>query len=261
MQNVLSLKISATAAILILTAAVAFGPAAKATAAEPSAKIRVLIVTGGHDFDRKGFFALWDTFGNVAWREATQGKSSEAFTAENLENCDVVALYDMVQPITDEQKAAFLGFLQRGGGLVALHHCIASYQQWDRFHEIIGGKYLLNDEVREGRKIPKSDYEHDIDLNVQIADPKHPITRGIKGFATHDEIYKGVVVDPEAHVLLTTDHPESGKKLAWTRREGKARVVYIQLGHDNQAYSNPNYRRIVRRAVAWAAGRSQAERE
>jgi len=218
-------------------------------------KIRVLIATGGHDFDREGFFAMWDAFPAIAYREVEQRKGWEAMTPANLEACDVLVLYDMLQGITDAQKAAFEAFLKRGGGLVALHHCIASHQEWPDYERIIGAKYFLKPEVRDGKTLPKSTYKHGVVLPVHIADRKHPITRGMSDFEIHDETYGLFLVDPKVHVLLTADHPDSGKNICWTRREGKARVVYLQLGHDNNAYANPNYRKIVVRAVAWAAGR------
>jgi len=226
-------------------------------AAQPQqrGKIRVVIATGGHPFDRKPFFAMWDSFSSIAYREVRQKKAWEVMTPENLGDCDVLVLYDMLQNATDAQKAAFKAFLKRGGGLVALHHCIASHQKWSEYERIIGGKYLLRPEVRGGREIPASTYKHGVTLPIHIADPDHPITRGMRDFTLHDETYKGFIVDPGVHVLLTTDSPENGKKVAWTRREGNARIVYIQFGHDNNAWSNPNYRRVVERAVEWAAGR------
>jgi uncharacterized protein len=53
--------------------------------------------------------------------------------------------------------------------------------------------------------------------------------------------------------LLTTTHAKSGKPLAWTRTEGQSRVVYLQLGHDRQAYENPNFQRLVAQSIQWAA--------
>jgi len=36
---------------------------------------------------------------------------------------------------------------------------------------------------------------------------------------------------------------------------GPARVVYLQSGHDHFAYENPNYQKLVRQAIWWAAHR------
>jgi type 1 glutamine amidotransferase len=55
-------------------------------------------------------------------------------------------------------------------------------------------------------------------------------------------------------VLLTTDHLKSDTTICWTRPASDNRVVYLQLGHDSQAYVNPNYRELVVRSIRWAAG-------
>jgi len=227
----------------------------RATGANRDQKVRVVIATGGHDFEQKPFREMWDSFKTISYREVQQGKAADAFAPENLKDCDVLVTYDMAQKITDEQKAAFLGFLKRGGGLVALHHSIASQQDWLEYERIVGVKYFLKPETREGKRFPTSGYQHDVDFRVHIADPKHPITEGMSDFDIHDETYSGYLVNPKVHVLLTADHPKSDKIIGWTRQEGKARVVFIQLGHDNKAYSNPNLKQLYERAVLWAAGR------
>jgi len=218
-------------------------------------KIRVVITTGVHGFDRRNFFAMWDSFAGIAWRETSQTKTSEAFTPANLGSCDVVVMYDMMPTITADEEAALLAFLKRGGGLVVLHHTICGRQESAAFERIVGGKFLSKPETRDGRELPRSIPTAGVKYTVHIADPKHPITRGMTDFTIEDELYSNMIVDPNDHVLLTTDEPRSTKAIAWTRREGKARVVFIQPGHDSKAYADANYRIIVERAVKWAAGK------
>jgi hypothetical protein len=77
----------------------------------------------------------------------------------------------------------------------------------------------------------------------------------MKPFEIHDEAYAGFETDPEATVLLTTNHPKSGKEIAWVKTYGNSRVLYLQLGHDHFAYENPDYARLVARGIRWSAGR------
>jgi hypothetical protein len=44
--------------------------------------------------------------------------------------------------------------------------------------------------------------------------------------------------------------------VAWIGPWEKSRVVVIQLGHGKEAHENANYRRLVRNAIVWAAGRT-----
>jgi len=227
----------------------------RAGGAEPGGKIRVVITTGGHPFDRKNFFAMWDSFPGIAWRETSQTKSSEALTPANLKDCDVVAMYDMMRSIAADEEAALQAFLKRGGGLVVLHHTICSRQQSSVFARIVGGKFLQKSETRDGKEWPKSVATGGVKFRIHVADSSHSITEGLSNFDVADEPYAGMIVAPQNHVLLTTDEPRSNKEIAWTRQEGNARVVFIQLGHDNKTYANPSYKRLVQRAVKWAAGK------
>ncbi len=224
-------------------------------AAPTGGKLKVLVVTGGHAFEKEPFFKVFKDNPNIEFTQATQVKSSEAYDREDLLSYDVVVLYDMVQKITDAQKTRFLSLFDKGIGLVVTHHAMGSYQDWPEYERIMGGKYLMKDE-KEGEKTwPKSDYQHDVDLAVAIVAKDHPITAGFQDFTIHDEIYIGFRVRSDVTPLLATTHPRSGKTLAWCRTQGKSRVVYLELGHDHLAYENPNYQKVLANAISWAANK------
>ena len=54
--------------------------------------------------------------------------------------------------------------------------------------------------------------------------------------------------------LPTTPRIQPGP-LAWTTKYGDCRVAYLLLGHDHQAWQNPNYPKLLLQAIEWAAGR------
>ena len=223
--------------------------------AADAGKIKTLIITGGHGFEKEPFFKVFNDNTEITFTAATQGKSSEAYDREDLFSYDIVILYDMVQTITDTQKARFMKLFDKGTGLLVFHHALCSYPDWPGYEKIIGGRYLMK-EQQEGDAIwPKSDYQHDVDFNVQVVTKEHPVTSGLKDFKIHDEIYKRFRVRPEVTALLTTDHPESGKPLSWAKTQGKSRLIYLQLGHDHTAYQDPNYLEIVRRSIRWVANK------
>jgi type 1 glutamine amidotransferase len=60
-----------------------------------------------------------------------------------------------------------------------------------------------------------------------------------------------VVVNPDVHVLLSTDELTSTPSLAWTKKYGKSKVVTFLMGHDNHAYSSPNFRKFLSQAIQW----------
>jgi type 1 glutamine amidotransferase len=157
----------------------------------------------------------------------------------------------MTQNISKKRKDNFKKLLDRGIGLVALHHNLGSFQGWPEFKKIIGAKYYLKP-TEEHRG---STFKHDIDMNVRIADTSHPITQGMKDFQIHDEGYKYCSFEKNNHVLFTTNHPDCDETIGWVRNFGRARVCGIMLGHDAAAYANPNFRQLIARSIRWTAGR------
>ncbi len=88
---------------------------------------------------------------------------------------------------------------------------------------------------------------------MQVAAQRHPVIRGLKDFKIHDETYGQFEVKKGVRPLLTTAEPTSSPTIAWAKTYGQARVVYIALGHDHQAYENPNFQQLIKQAIEWTA--------
>jgi type 1 glutamine amidotransferase len=224
--------------------------------AAPPTKTKVLLVTGGHAFETAQFFKVFQDNPDIVFTAAAHEKASATvYERDDLPTYDVVALYDMPMTITDVQKARLLSLFERGTGIVVLHHALVSYQDWPDYERIIGGRYP-KPPAGSPQVTDAVGYEHNVDIPVVIVAKEHPITAGLKDFTIKDEIYWGFRVGSDVTPLITTTHQKAGKPLAWTRMEGKSRIVYLQLGHDHQAYENANYRELVARSIRWAAGRN-----
>ncbi len=238
-------------ALLCAWAGVAAEPAQK-----PADKIRVLVVTGGHGFEKEPFFKLFKDNPDITYQAVEHPKAHAMLTTEAAKQYDVIVTYDFNQKITDEAKADFVARLKDGKGLVVLHHSIAAYPEWPEYWKIIGAHYYLAATNVNGVAKPRSAYKHGVDFTIHIADTRHPVTRGLKDFDIHDETYKWFDVSPECHPLLTTDEPESNKVIGWAKTYEHARVVYMELGHDHFAYENPSYQQLLRQAIRWVAHKS-----
>jgi type 1 glutamine amidotransferase len=222
-------------------------------AAENPGKTRVLVVTGGHDFEQEPFFKLFKDNPEITFRAVAHPNAHALLKPEAAKEWDVLVAYDMHQDISDEAKADFVARLKEGKGLVVLHHAIASYQQWPEYNKIIGARYYLDETTVNGVKKARSQYQHDVDFTLQIADPNHPVTKGLKDFKIHDETYNLFDVFEGSHPLITTTEPLSNKTLGWAKTYEAARVVYLQSGHDHLAYENPNFQQLLRQAIRWVA--------
>jgi uncharacterized protein len=216
-------------------------------------KIRVLLVTGGHGFEKEAFFKLFQDNPDLTFQAVEHPNAYALLKAEAAKQYDVIVTYDYGQKISDEAKADFLSRLKEGKGLVVLHHAIAAYPEWPEYWKIIGAHYYLAATNVHGVFKARSGWKEGLHFRIHVPDPSHPVTRGISDFDTHDEAYKWFDVAPECHPLLTTDEPESNPVIAWAKTYQGARVVYIQSGHDHFAYENPNYQQLVRQAIRWTA--------
>lgn len=218
-----------------------------------AAGIKVLLITGGHGFERQPFFAMFQQNPDFAVTHMEHGKNgSEAYDREDLLTFDAVVLYDMVQKITPSQKERFLDLFEKGVGLVVLHHALVSYQEWPEFERVIGGRYP-EDQSKKGKVTEAVGYLHDQKVPVQIVAKRHPITAGLEDFVLHDEIYWGYRVGKDVTPLITTSHPKSAKPLGWTREEKKSRVVYLQCGHGPEAFVDSNYKKLLSQSIQWVA--------
>jgi len=217
--------------------------------------LRLLVVTGGHEFETNQFFHMFDGLEGVTYQAATHPKAHDWFKADRASQYDVIVLYDMWQNISEAARNDFLARLKEGKGLVVLHHAIANYQSWPEYERIVGARYYLQKTTVGGVEKPQSTWQHDVKFKVQILNADHPVTRGVAGFNIHDETYNLFDVAPDVTRLLGTDAPTSGPVIGWAKTYSGTRVVYLQLGHDHFAWENPAYPRLLTQAIRWVARR------
>ena len=213
-----------------------------------TAPARLLVVTGGHDFDA----SFWEIFKNrTEWkmehRAHVPADTCTVYDRPIAQDFDEVLLYDMPRNITEAQQRNFLALFQQGVGVIILHHALAGLQHWSTFEDITG---LRMREKGEGG-LPSYTYKHDVTFELQRVDLKHPVLEGVPSFAVLDETYGRMYYHPEIQPLMVTNHPASIPVVAWTRTYKNSRLVMIQPGHGPQIFANPNFRRLIANSVKW----------
>ena len=138
---------------------------------------------------------------------------------------------------------------ETGQGILMLHHALTAFPKWQYWLDICG----MGDTTKAYQPGPES--RTDQKLLIEVVDPQHPVTKGMESWEMVDETYNLADTGEGSEVLLRTDHPESMSTIAWTRKHKDARVFSLQSGHDNQTFSDPNFRKVLSRAVHWLAGR------
>jgi type 1 glutamine amidotransferase len=221
-------------------------------AVKPAVPIKVLVITGNHGYNKETFNAMFDSFGNAITYQVVEFPGAfEMFRPENRNKYDVLVFYHMWQKITPEQERIFADCIREGKPVVALHHSICAFDEWEEYWHILGGKYFHKPTFLNGKEYSACSYIHDLHFKANIIDKKHPVTKGVMDFDLFDETYKGYWVDPDAHTLISTTDTTSAPVIGWTKMYGKSRIVTLQSGHDSPTFGNPAFRQLLIQAIKW----------
>jgi type 1 glutamine amidotransferase len=140
--------------------------------------------------------------------------------------------------MTPEQERAVVSFVEAGGGFLNLHNAMGFYPEHGPYLELIGGRYIGHGPLERFR--------------VEVADPDHPVTRGVSAFFVADEQHTPPYDQGRVHLLLR-NRSDDGKSAAagWVRESGRGRLCHLANGHTLEALMHPMYQRLLRNAVLW----------
>ena len=99
-----------------------------------------------------------------------------------------------------------------------------------------------------GRFVKHSLYH---EFQVQIEDKEHPITQGVVDFKITDELYILDRAPQNAHLLAAAVWEDKSQPMVYTRKHGKGNVLYNALGHDEAAFNNPMFQKLVVGGIKW----------
>jgi uncharacterized protein len=168
-------------------------------------------------------------------------------------------------------QAAFASLLRQGKGMVFFHHSLASWvHTWPEYVEVMGGACDWGRTINiRGMEHPRSGYHQDTEQTITVVARDHPITRGLgESFQLTDESYSCPMFEDSVTPLLRTSWRPPDQEFhtrhlnpnytfsnlfAWAKSAENSPIVYIQGGHDRQAWENENFRQLMRNAIEWAA--------
>lgn len=265
-----------------------------------SEPLNIAVATGGHPFAEAEFFAVFDEMPGVRWQHFPQPEALDLVDPERRGEFDVLVMYDMpgIEFTGGEPPAvfrdppagyiqSFLEMLRAGQPMVMLHHAIASWPAWEGFATMVGGRFHYQPASFGGVEYPDSGYCHDVTHRVEVLDSTHPICAGIESsFEITDELYLFPVLEESVEPIMRSTavfdetrfysanlairgrrndrtgwgHPRGSNLVAWTRRAENSPIAYVQFGDGPQTYADPNYARVLRNAIGWAASESSRVR-
>lgn len=211
-------------------------------------QVEIMLVTSERKTPVPEFFTMFNEIEGLNYTQIIQPKANEWIEQGKADHFDVWVFYDLNDSITESQKTAYWQALENGQNMLFLHHTLPSYQAWPEYINIIGGRYNRAHPQKE-----PSTYEHNIKIEVKVANSKHPITNNLNDFTILDETYSNCEILPSVIPLLTTNSNNNMPIAAWIHRVKNAEVVYIQFGHDQHAFSNPNYRKLLKQSLFYLA--------
>ena len=251
-MNLLTRRRWIAVAPALLLAALPLASSSQAQEAKPK-PIRVLLLTG---FDVRSH--PWKQTSPLVREILEKDGVCQVFICEDLGilESSSLAKYDVIvlnygfwkEPEPSEKaKQALLEFVKNGKGLVALHFACSSFQDWPEYQQLLGRVWKKG----IGGHGPMSNFE------VKIADPEHPIAKGVSDFHITDELYAQLSGDAPIHVIAEgySDWSNKTEPLVFAHQYGKGRVVQNVLGHTLEARRNPAYQKLLVQSVQWVARR------
>lgn len=171
----------------------------------------------------------------------------DAFTPKNLKRFDAVLFMSTTRLDPEpEQKEALLDFVRSGKGIIGIHAATDNFYQWEEGAKIMGGLFCGHP------------WTAGCTVQVKLDEPDHPVNACFDGeaFKIQDEIYQ--FKDPYSRdnqrIITSLDMSDPDTKavkggnpaavqrtdadfgITWLRQEGKGRVFYCSLGHNEHIF-------------------------
>jgi uncharacterized protein len=191
---------------------------------------------------RAGLAALGDSDFVFDWIEHAGDWSAErmaAYPLVVLTKSNHVSSTEHEPWVTAEVEAAFLDYVRRGNGLLAIHSGTAGYQETPLLRGLLGGVFA----------------RHPAQCQVTV-EPRqgHPLTAGVAPFTLVDEHYMMDMDDSQVDVFLTAHSEHGAQPAGWTRAEGAGRVAVLTPGHNLEIWLHPSYQALIHNCLGWCAG-------
>jgi type 1 glutamine amidotransferase len=253
---------------------------------------RLLAITGGHRFDADAFTDLVESIATTlgwSWEHATQPEAQRWLRPAHAGEFAAILLHDLpglelargrepvVRAALPDVRQAMLEMLAAGQGIVATHHALAGWPDWDEWARVLGGRFLYAPGSLGGEPLAASGYRLDR-YRVIPVHAAHPVCAGVGEFELTDELYLCQVFDDAVSPLFVTDadlspqlmidthhevvHGEqrasigdraASPLLAWEQQVANSRVVYVLPGHSAETLRHPQYQRLLANAMRWVS--------
>lgn len=224
---------------------------------------RVLLLTGGsphaHDFDAIGdaLAEVLTEHGNDVIRAGHPDAAADMLVGGDIDVLVVHGLWwrmldDVYEPWREfaystppSTRAAFDGFVRRGGGLVALHTAPICFDDWPGWGDVVGGSWRWG----------ASSHPPLGPVSARII-TDHPVVDGLAPtIELVDEVYGDLDVRDGVEPLAVARRTEQDAEqpVVWTYCWGDGRVVFDGFGHDPASIAHADNAAMIIQAIDWVA--------
>jgi type 1 glutamine amidotransferase len=173
------------------------------------------------------------------------------FTEANLKKYNALIFTSTNNDVfdNDEQKVAFMRYIQAGGGFVGIHSVTGTERKWEWFKRLVGGTFVRHAKFQKFKEV--------------IIDKRHPSTAVVPDhWESEDECYYVTTINPDIHVLMAhdlttvndpkkTDLYGTSFPSVWCHQFDGGREWYTALGHSGAKYSDPIFRKHILGGIEW----------
>ena len=208
--------------------------------------MKILVLCGDHwhppQVARQGLAALEGGEFTFDWMENARDWSPEimgAYPLLILTKSNNISATDQTGWMTDIVQAAFLDYVTRGNGLLAIHSGTAEYENKPVLRGLLGGVFAHHPE------------QCPVTMNLHAG---HPLSAGSSPFTLQDEHYFMAMDDTQPDVFMTTTSEHGEQPGGWRRVEGSGRVAVLTPGHNLEVWLHPSYQALLRNCLRWCGG-------
>jgi type 1 glutamine amidotransferase len=189
---------------------------------------------------------------------------SGIFSDEKMKTYDAVIFSNTNNDVfdTEEQKVAFMRYIQAGGSFMGIHSAAGTERNWNWFKLLLGATFLRHPPFQS--------------FSVQVINKTHPATKKLSTkWETNDECYYFKEINPDVTFLLFSDisnikEEKNSKNVrpdtfgnrspaAWCHDFDGGKAWYTALGHSKEDYSNLTYLAHIIEGLKWLVDKNKID--
>jgi type 1 glutamine amidotransferase len=176
------------------------------------------------------------------------------FNDDNLKQYAAIVFLSTTGPgtklFTEEEKTAFMKYIEHGGGYVGIHAATDCCYDWQWYGNLSGAYF--------GGHPAQQEAEFDIVDKKNIATTHLP-----EVWKRKDELYSFKWMAPDLHILIKIDEKTynpaktamgENHPMAWYHEYDGGRAFYTALGHTDESYAEPLFLQHVLGGIKYAMG-------